>query len=79
MAKERLSGEPGTGYLPGCYQLPIKLSVQSIQRLDVVLLGLLVGPLTSGARAVSVFVPYHWISFPYLDCLVVPWRERGCV
>ena len=42
-------------------------------------LGLHVGPLTTGAGAVSDSVECHWILFPKLDGLVGPQCERMCL
>ena len=38
-----------------------------------------VGALTSGAGAISVSVPCHWISFPCLDCLTEPQWKGTCL
>ena len=41
--------------------------------------GLHVGPLRSGVEDVSDSVSCHWMPLPYLDCLVGPQWERGCL
>jgi hypothetical protein len=65
---------PKLGHQPGSIQ---ELDLDSLLFVANIQLGLHVGILTSGEKAVLISLPCHWNPFsPYLDSLVGPQWER---